>query len=110
MAMSVDLSIPILYWDLLRVEVKVRSIHLVKSPEKVFRGAINVVSTRIIWEVVAKRRPTKLLSEKVDFVEEQNNASPHEPPRIYYRVKENQAFHHAVLKSISNTETASKHN
>lgn len=39
----------------LRVEIEMRPVHLVESPEQVFRGAVNVVAAGVIREVVPKR-------------------------------------------------------
>lgn len=73
-------------------------IHLIEPPQEILRSTINVVAARIIREVVAQWRSGQLLFEKVDLVEEEDNACPHKPPRVDHRVKENQALHHSVLE------------
>jgi hypothetical protein len=40
--------------DILWVEVEMRSIHLVKSPEQIFGGAIHIVASGIVRKVVSK--------------------------------------------------------
>ena len=41
------------------------------------------------------------MPEKIDFIEEEDDAGPHAPPGVDYGVEENQAFHHAVLPKRS---------
>ena len=84
--------------NLLRVEIQMCPIHLIESPQEILGSTINVVATRIIREVVAQWRSGQLLFEKVDLVEEEDDARPHKPPRVDHRVKENQALHHSVLE------------
>lgn len=74
------------------------AIHLVESPKKVLGRAVDIIATRVIWEVVAQWGAGELLPEQVDLVQEQNDTRPHEPSRIDDRVEENQAFHHSVLR------------
>ncbi len=54
----------------LRVEVKVCPIDLVEPPQQVFGSSVNVVTARVVWEVIAERRARKLELEEIDFVEE----------------------------------------
>jgi len=74
--------------NLLRVEVQVSPVDLVKSPEQILGSLVNIVSTRIVWEIVAERGPTKLLLEDINLVEEEDNTGPHEPSRVDHRVEE----------------------
>lgn len=74
------------------------AIDLIEPPQQVLGSSIDVITTRIIWEVFAQWRTTKLLPEQVDFVEEQNNTRPHEPSRINDRVKKNETLHHPILR------------
>ncbi len=50
-----------------------RSIDLVESPKQVLRSTIDVVTARVVWEVVAQRRLCKLCAEEIDFVQEQDD-------------------------------------
>jgi len=65
-----------------------RPVHLVESPKQVFGGFLNIVAARIVGEVVAQWRATKLLLEDIDLVQEQDDTSPHEPPRVDDRIEE----------------------
>ena len=56
------------------------TVDLVEAPQKIFGSSINVVAARVVWEVLPQRRSSKLDLEKIDFVEEQDDARPHEPP------------------------------
>jgi len=64
------------------------AVDLVEAPEQVLGGLIDVVSARVVREVVAERGPAKLLLEDVYLIEEQDDAGPHEPARVDDRVKE----------------------
>jgi len=64
------------------------TIDLVKPPQKVLGCSIDIISARIIWKVLVQWRTGQLLSEQVDFVEEEDDTRPHEPSRIDDRVKE----------------------
>lgn len=83
--------------SLLRVQVEVGSVDLVEPPEEIFGGAVDIVASRIIREIVAQRRSAEFLAEQIDLVEEQNDTRAHEPSRIDDRVKKHQALHHTVL-------------
>lgn len=63
------------------------SIDLVKPPKKIFRSSVDVVSSRVIWEVIAERRPSKLLPEQIDLVQEEDDTRPHEPSRVDYGIE-----------------------
>jgi hypothetical protein len=39
---------------LLRVEVEMCSVDLVKSPEQIFGGSVDIISSRVIREIVAQ--------------------------------------------------------
>jgi hypothetical protein len=39
---------------LLRVEVQMCAVDLIESPQKVLGGAIDVVASRVIWEIIAE--------------------------------------------------------
>jgi hypothetical protein len=78
-------------------EWQVRTINLVKPPEKILGSAVDVVSARVVWKVVGEWRATELLLEKIDLVQEEDYASPHEPPRVDNGIEEYQALHHSVL-------------
>ncbi len=77
-----------------------RTIDLVKSPKQVLRSSINVISTRVVWEVISQRRSIQLLFKQIDLVQEEDDARAHEPPRVDDRVEEHQRFHHAVLITL----------
>jgi len=85
---------------LLRVEIEMCAIDLVESPEQVFGCAVDVVTARVVREVVHQRRLAQLLSEQVDFVEKQDDTRAHEPPGVDDRVEKDQTFHHAILRSV----------
>jgi hypothetical protein len=53
---------------LLRIEVQVCSIDLIESPQQVLCCSIDIVSARIIREVVSQWRSSELLLEQIDFV------------------------------------------
>lgn len=74
-----------------------RAIHLVESPQKVLGRAVHVVAARVVGEIVDQGRATELLTEKINLVEEEDDAGPHEPSRVHYRIEENKTFHHTVL-------------
>jgi hypothetical protein len=67
---------------LLRVEVEMRTIDLIESPEQVFRGAVDIVAARGVRKVVAQWRSRELRFEEVDLVEEQDDTGPHEPSAV----------------------------
>ncbi len=71
------------------VEVELCSVHLVESPEQILGCPVDIVATRVIREVVSQWRPTQLLFEEIDLVEEQNYAGSHEPSGVDNRVEEN---------------------
>ncbi len=83
--------------NLLWEEWQVRTINLVEPPEQILGSAVDVVSARVVWKVVGERRTTELLLEKIDLVQEQDYAGPHEPPRVDNGIEEHQALHHSVL-------------
>ena len=47
----------------LRVEVQVRSIHLIEPPQEVFGGSVYVVPSQIVGKVVYQWRSPQLLLE-----------------------------------------------
>jgi hypothetical protein len=55
------------------------SVDLVETPQQVLGSAIDVVPARVVWEIVAQWRTTKLFLKKVDLVEEQDDAGTHKP-------------------------------
>ena len=63
-------------------------INLIESPQQILRRSVNIISSRVIREVVAQRRAAKLLLEKIDLVEEEDDTGAHEPSRIDDRVKQ----------------------
>lgn len=75
------------------------SIDLIEPPQQIFGRTVDIIATGIVWEVVPKRRPTKLLLEQIHLVEEEDDACPHEPSRVDHRVEKHQTFHHAILNS-----------
>ena len=58
------------------------SVDLIEPPEQILGGSVDVISTRIIGEIVAQGRSSKLLPEQINLVQEQNDTCPHEPPGI----------------------------
>lgn len=56
----------------MRVYLLCRSILIecYESVEQVVTGSIIVVTTRVVWEVVAQGRVRQLLSEKIDLIQE----------------------------------------
>ena len=73
------------------------SVDLVEPPEKILCSPVDIVSARVIWEVADEWGSSELLLEKIDLVQEKNDARPHEPSRIDHRVEEHQTLHHPVL-------------
>ncbi len=65
--------------DSLRVEIKIRSVYLVESPQQVFRSSVHVVAAGVVWKVIAERGSCELDFEQIDFVEEQDDTGPHKP-------------------------------
>ena len=63
-------------------------VNLVESPQQILRRSINIISTRVVREVVAQRRAAKLLLEKIDLVEEEDDTGAHEPSRIDDRIEQ----------------------
>ena len=80
--------------------MEVRAVDLVEAPEQVLGRLVGIVAARVVLEVVAQWRPAELLLENVDFVEKQDDAGAHKPPRVDDRVKEQQTLHHAVLAAL----------
>jgi len=83
---------------LLRVEIKMCSVHLVEPPQEIFGRSVDIVTSGIVWKVIPKRRPTELLLEQIDLVQEEDDACPHKPSRIDHRVEKHETFHHAILE------------
>lgn len=54
--------------DSLRVKVEVGPVDLVKPPEQVFRSSVDVVTARVVGEIIAQRRSCKLELEEIDLV------------------------------------------
>lgn len=54
-------------------------VHLVESPKKILRCAVDVVATGVIREVLVQRGAWEFLTEQIDLVQEEDNAGPHEP-------------------------------
>lgn len=77
-----------------------RPIDLIETPQQIFRGSIDIVATGIIGEIISQRRPAQFLLEQINFVEKEDNAGAHEPPRIHNRVEQDKTFHHSVLQAI----------
>lgn len=65
-----------------------RAIDLIESPQEILRGSIDVVTARVVWEVVAQWRFRKFRPEQIDLVQEQDNRGSHEPSRVDYRVEQ----------------------
>lgn len=86
---------------LLRIQIEVCPIHLVESPQEVLRRPVDVVTTRVVREVIAQGRFRKFRSEEIDFVQEQDDGCSHEPSRVDHRVEEHEGLHHSVLFAIS---------
>lgn len=75
------------------------SIHLIESPEEVFRRPINIVAAGVVREILAQRRSPEFLPKQVDFIQEQDDACSHEPAGVDNRIKQNQTLHHSVLNA-----------
>ena len=96
--------------------------------EEVVTGGVIIVASCVVGEIIAKRRTRELLSEEVNFVEEENlrvwgisskkggcvsgtyYRSSDKPSRVTYRVKESESLMHSVLQedqrySIGGEET-----
>lgn len=65
--------------DLLRVEIEIRSVDLVESPQQVFRSSVHVVAARVVWKIIAERGSCELDLEQIHLVKEQDDAGPHKP-------------------------------
>lgn len=74
--------------NLLWIKIQVGPVDLVKPPEQVLGRLPDIVPPGVVREVVAQWRPSELLPEDVDFVEEEDDTGSHEPPRVDDRVKE----------------------
>jgi hypothetical protein len=72
---------------ILRIEVKMGTIDLIKPPKKVLGGPVNVVAARIVREIVGQGTSRKFVLEKIHFVQEQDDARSHKPAAIDNRVK-----------------------
>lgn len=83
---------------LLRVEIKMCSVHLVEPPQEIFGRSVDIVTSGIVWEIICKRRPTELLLEQIHLIQEEDDACSHEPSRIDDRVEKHQTFHHSILE------------
>jgi hypothetical protein len=84
--------------NILRIEVEMCPIDLIKPPKQVLRRLVDVGATLIVGEVIAQRRASQFLLEDVDLVEEQDNTGPHKPPRVDNGIEQEQTLHHAVLR------------
>lgn len=73
--------------DLLRIQVQMCSVDLIEAPEQVLCSLVDIISTRIIGEIVAQGRSGQLLLENIDLIEEQNDTGSHKPARVDYRVE-----------------------
>lgn len=65
-----------------------RPIDLIESPQQILRRSVNIISSRVIREVVSQRRAAKLLLKKIDLVEEEDDTGAHEPSRIDDRIEQ----------------------
>ena len=72
---------------LLRIEVQVCAIDLIKPPEEIFGSSVGIVASRIVGEVAAEWRPSELRFEQIDFVQEKYYARSHKPSRVNHRVE-----------------------
>lgn len=72
---------------LLRVQVQMRAIHLVESPQQILGCFVDVIPARIIGKVVGQRGSHQLLFENVHLVEKQYDACSHEPARVDDRIE-----------------------
>lgn len=57
----------------LRIQIQMRSINLIESPQEILCRAVDVVASRIVRKVLLQRRLRQLRSEEVDFVEEKDD-------------------------------------
>ena len=65
-------------------------IDLVESPQEILRCSVDVVTARVIREVIAQGRLGKFRSEEIDLVQEQDDGCSHKPSRVDHRVEEYQ--------------------
>jgi hypothetical protein len=45
-------------------------VDLIEPPQQVLCCSVDIVAPGVIWEVIAERRSTELLSEEIDFIQE----------------------------------------
>lgn len=99
----------------LRIHAELCSVCLHEPPQDILGRLVYIRSTRVLLEVLLQRHledswftrseykmapvthPTQLAPEDVDLIQEQNNGRPEKPPRIDYRIEEDERFGHPIL-------------
>ena len=85
----------------LRVHTQPRPIRLHELPQNELRRLIDVVPARVLGKVAVEGHLGQLDLEHVRLIEEQDDRSPQEPPRVDDRLEESQRLGHAVLRDMS---------
>lgn len=73
---------------ILRIQVEVGPVDLIESPQKVLGGTVDIVSTRVIGEVVGQRTSCKFDFEQIHLVEEEDDTRSDEPTTVHHRVEQ----------------------
>ena len=81
---QVNGKIPLGAVNLLWVQIKVRSINLVKPPQEILRSPVHVISAGVVREIIGKWYSPQLGPEQVHLVEEKNDAGSDKPPAVDY--------------------------
>ena len=82
---------------LLRIQIQMRPVDLIKSPQQILRGAIDVIATTVVGEITSQWTSFELPFEQIDLIQEQDYGCAHEPAAVDYAVEKYQGFHHAIL-------------
>src|SRR5450432_3135533 len=77
------------------------SINLIEPPKEVFGRPVNIAPSRVVGEIVPKRRPSKFHFEKIDLVQKEDDTCPHKPPRVDNGIEKDKTLHHSILTRIS---------
>jgi len=63
-------------------------VDLVEPPQEVLGGTVDIVTARVIGEVVRQRTSRELDFEQIHLVEEQDYTRSDEPTTVHHRVKQ----------------------